>query len=146
MLPGKRLRDTKKQLECGKQDLNRRRGQGVCVCVCVWAEPQSQECSYHHGTTLKHLRNVPSNTFFPPPFPAIFLLLLPLPPSLPRLAAEEQIQGLQGLIDETFKQFALDDSEDDFEEDSEGSVYNGEWGGGTPEAKKRALYTNPTIV
>ena len=39
-----------------------------------------------------------------------------------RLAAEEQIRDLQGLIDETFKQFALDDSEDDFEDDSEGSV------------------------
>ena len=98
----------------------------VCACVraCVWAQ---------HSSTLLS---------FPPLFPAVFLSL----PSLPRLAAEEQIQGLQGLIDETFKQFALDDSEDDFEEDSEGSVYNGEWGGGTPEAKKRALYTNPTIV
>ena len=61
------------------------------------------------------------------------------------MAAEEQIQGLQGLIDETFKQFALDDSEDDFEEDSEDSVYNGESGGGTPETRKRVAYTNPTL-
>jgi len=45
-----------------------------------------------------------------------------------RLAAEEQIRDLQGLIDETFKQFALDDSEDDFEDDSEGSVYNSDYG------------------
>lgn len=30
-----------------------------------------------------------------------------------RLATEEQVKGLQAMIDETFKQFALDDSEDD---------------------------------
>ncbi len=29
------------------------------------------------------------------------------------MAAEEQVHDLQELIDETFKQFALDDSEDD---------------------------------
>ena len=46
----------------------------------------------------------------------------------PRLAAEAQIRDLQGLIDETFKQFALDDSEDDFEDDSEGSVSNSDYG------------------
>ena len=30
-----------------------------------------------------------------------------------RLAAEEQVKGLQSMVDETFQQFALDDSEDD---------------------------------
>ena len=31
-----------------------------------------------------------------------------------RLAAEDQVQMLQAVVDETFRQFALDDSEDDF--------------------------------
>lgn len=36
-----------------------------------------------------------------------------------RLAAEERIASLQSLLDETFQQFALDDSEDeDFDDDS----------------------------
>ena len=47
-----------------------------------------------------------------------------------RLAAEERVKDLQGLIDETFSQFALDDSEDDFEDDSpspdQHSLCNGE--------------------
>ena len=44
-------------------------------------------------------------------------------PSLHREAAERQIRELQRIIDDTFQQFALDDSEDDFEEDSaNGSV------------------------
>jgi hypothetical protein len=30
-----------------------------------------------------------------------------------RLAAEERVSGLQQLVDETFQQFTLDDSEDD---------------------------------
>ena len=35
------------------------------------------------------------------------------------MASEERISGLQSLIDQTFQQFALDDSEDDdFEDDS----------------------------
>lgn len=33
-----------------------------------------------------------------------------------RIAAEQRIADLQSLVDETFRQFALDDSEDDFEE------------------------------
>lgn len=33
-----------------------------------------------------------------------------------RVAAEHRIADLQHLVDETFRQFALDDSEDDFEE------------------------------
>lgn len=33
-----------------------------------------------------------------------------------RIAAEQRISDLQNLVDETFQQFALDDSEDDFEE------------------------------
>lgn len=33
-----------------------------------------------------------------------------------RVAGEHQIRELQRLIDETFQQFALDDSEDDFED------------------------------
>ena len=33
--------------------------------------------------------------------------------SLPRLAAEERAHDLQRLVDETFQQFGLDDSEDD---------------------------------
>lgn len=37
-----------------------------------------------------------------------------------RLAAEQRITDLQNLVDETFQQFALDDSEDEFE-DGEGS-------------------------
>ena len=42
-----------------------------------------------------------------------------------RVAGEHQIRELQRLIDETFQQFALDDSEDDFE-DCDNSL-----GGGT---------------
>ena len=42
-----------------------------------------------------------------------------------RVAAEDQVHGLQSLIDETFQQFALDDSEDDFFDFSdEGSTMN----------------------
>ena len=37
---------------------------------------------------------------------------------LHRLVAEQRIVELQNLIDETFQQFALDDSEDDFDEES----------------------------
>ncbi len=33
-----------------------------------------------------------------------------------RLAAEKRIVDLQSLVDETFQQFALDDSEDDFDD------------------------------
>ena len=33
-----------------------------------------------------------------------------------RLAAEKRIADLQSLVDETFQQFALDDSEDDFDD------------------------------
>ncbi len=33
-----------------------------------------------------------------------------------RIAAEQRISDLQNLVDETFQQFALDDSEDDFED------------------------------
>lgn len=36
--------------------------------------------------------------------------------SIDRLAAEQRISDLQKLVDETFQQFALDDSEDDFED------------------------------
>lgn len=47
--------------------------------------------------------------------------------SVLRLAAEERIQDLQWLIDDTFVQFAIDDSEDDFEEGSPDDVVcNGE--------------------
>ena len=36
-----------------------------------------------------------------------------------RVSAEERIRGLQSLVDDTFQQFALEDSEDDsFEEHS----------------------------
>ena len=45
-----------------------------------------------------------------------------------RSAAEEQIHDLQGIIDETFKQFALDDSEDDYCEDDLGSMNNSDTG------------------
>ena len=38
-----------------------------------------------------------------------------------RLAAEDQIHSLQKLVDDTFQQFALDDSEDDCT-DEEGSL------------------------
>ena len=39
-----------------------------------------------------------------------------------RLAAQERISGLQQLVDDTFQQFALEDSEDDsFEEPSSAS-------------------------
>ena len=38
-----------------------------------------------------------------------------------RLAAEDQIHSLQTLVDDTFQQFALDDSEDDCTDD-EGSL------------------------
>ena len=34
-----------------------------------------------------------------------------------RVAAEDQIQSLQKLVDQTFQQFALDDSDDDCEDD-----------------------------
>lgn len=40
--------------------------------------------------------------------------LLPFISLYKRLAAEDQIHTLQAVIDETFQQFALDDSEDDF--------------------------------
>ena len=45
-----------------------------------------------------------------------------------RLASEERICSLQALVDQTFKQFAMDDSEDeDFEEDySAGESFSGE--------------------
>ena len=40
-----------------------------------------------------------------------------------RVAAEQQIRDLQSLIDETFQQFALDDSEeDDFDDGSADSM------------------------
>ena len=39
-----------------------------------------------------------------------------------RLAAQERVNGLQQLVDDTFQQFALEDSEDDsFEEPSSAS-------------------------
>lgn len=38
---------------------------------------------------------------------------------LHRLAAEDQIHGLQSLVDQTFQQFALDDSDDDFDEEDD---------------------------
>lgn len=94
MSPGKRQHDTKRQHDCGKQDLNRRREQGVC-CVCACAESWSHD---HHMTTIKHLRNVTSVTFFHPglpsflPFPSLLLLLScssPLP-SFPRSLGWQQ--------------------------------------------------------
>ena len=39
-----------------------------------------------------------------------------------RLAAEQRISDLQTLVDETFQQFALDDSEDDFDESTSPAV------------------------
>ena len=41
-----------------------------------------------------------------------------------RLATEEQVKGLQAVIDDTFQQFALDDSEDEELFSDEGSGFN----------------------
>lgn len=47
-------------------------------------------------------------------------------PYMSRVAGEQQIRELQCLIDETFQQFALDDSEDDFDiEDGDSTVWGG---------------------
>ena len=44
------------------------------------------------------------------------LWLCPVTVAVCRVASEQQIRELQRLIDDTFQQFALDDSEDDFED------------------------------
>ena len=41
------------------------------------------------------------------------------------MASEQQIRELQRLIDDTFQQFALDDSEDDFEDGDSSSSLGG---------------------
>ncbi len=61
----------------------------ICVCLCAWADQSTAA------------------------FEPVHQLILPSS-HLARLAAEEQVHDLQELIDETFKQFALDDSEDDY--------------------------------
>ncbi len=47
------------------------------------------------------------------------------PNSFFRIAAEQRIRDLQDLIDETFQQFALDDSEDEFEDENSPPLLDG---------------------
>ena len=57
---------------------------------------------------------------------------------LHRLAAEQRASGLQLLVDETFQQFALDDSEDD--------SYEGVSGGSNVSTPPRETDNNSSFI
>ena len=83
------------------------------------------------GICNRHIASQMGATFFAFHYPSsLHIAHLPLPFPFNchlRLSAEERIQDLQWMIDETFGQFAIDDSEDDFEEDSpDDATCNGE--------------------
>lgn len=60
-----------------------------------------------------------------------------------RVAAEERISDLQTLVDQTFQQFALDDSEDDDINDSHSDDENGE--SSAPESTKLGSHLSHNI-